>query len=112
MHTVKAVRLQPNFTECHANLGHLYRDKGNLQHSRAYFLTAVHLDPTSADNFNNLACICKDLSLIMEAIEYYGRSLKLDPNNSNVYCNMVHSLQMVRKEKNLHRTKHACAREF
>ena len=95
LHYTEAIRLQPNFTECHAILGHLYRDIGNLQNSRAYFLTAVRLDSSSAENFNNLACICKDLSSIMEAIEYFGRSLKLDPNNTNVYCNMVHSLQMV-----------------
>ena len=30
-HYAEAIRLQPNFVECHANLGHVLRDSGDLQ---------------------------------------------------------------------------------
>ena len=95
VHYQEAIRLQPTFVECHANLGHILRDLGDLQGARTSFLNAVQLDPLSANDFNNLACICKDLSVITEAIEYYTQSWKLAPDNAHVYCNLVHSLQMV-----------------
>jgi protein O-GlcNAc transferase len=57
------------------------------------FTRVVQLAPNSADDFNNLACILKDQGILHEAIHYYQASLKLkaDPN---VFCNLVHSLQM------------------
>eukprot|EP00048_Salpingoeca_helianthica_P024102 m.29717 g.29717 ORF g.29717 m.29717 type:complete len:1284 (-) comp9187_c1_seq1:59-3910(-) len=94
-HYSEAVRLQPDFVECHTNLGHVLRDAGDLQAAAASFTTAVRLNPASADDFNNLACVYKDLGALQEAIANYRQALQLRPDNPNVFCNLVHSLQMV-----------------
>jgi protein O-GlcNAc transferase len=61
----------------------------------AAFSNAVRLNPASADDFNNLACVYKDLGALQEAIYSYRQALCLVPDNPNVFCNLVHSLQMV-----------------
>ena len=66
-----------------------------MQGACASFSTAVRLNPSSADDFNNLACVYKDLGAIQEAIHNYRQALLLRPDNPNVFCNLVHSLQMV-----------------
>lgn len=55
----------------------------------------MRLNPNSADDFNNLACVYKDLGSIQEAITNYRQALCLRPDNPNVFCNLVHSLQMI-----------------
>jgi protein O-GlcNAc transferase len=54
----------------------------------------VRLHP-SADDFNNLACVYKDLGCLPDAIANYRHALQLCQDNPNVFCNLVHSLQMV-----------------
>jgi protein O-GlcNAc transferase len=66
----------------------------NAQGACTSFSNAVRLNP-NADDFNNLACVYKDLGAITEAIANYRQALVLAPNNPNVFCNLVHSLQMV-----------------
>eukprot|EP00041_Stephanoeca_diplocostata_P033651 m.1116883 g.1116883 ORF g.1116883 m.1116883 type:complete len:1270 (+) comp24380_c0_seq5:314-4123(+) len=94
-HYNEALRLHPQFVECHSNLGHVLRDLGDLNGARMSFHNAVQLNPCSADDYNHLACVCKDLGIIHEAIAYYQMSMGLKADNPNVFCNLVHSLKMV-----------------
>jgi protein O-GlcNAc transferase len=59
-HYHEAIRLNPTFTECYSNLGHVLRDLGDLAAARNAFQHAVRLN-ANADDYNNLACVCKDL---------------------------------------------------
>ena len=95
-------------SECHTNLGMALRDLGDMQvrcptplanrhtrqGARTAFMNVIKLGPT-ADDHNNLACVCKDLGIITEAIENYQQALRLAPQNLTVFCNLVHSYQMV-----------------
>ena len=64
-HYTEAIKINPNFVECHTNLGHVYRELGDLNSARTAFLNAVTVNPNSADDFNNLACVCKDLGALL-----------------------------------------------
>ena len=89
-----ALRINPILQECHTNIGLALRDLGDLNGARLAFMNVMRLSPTS-DDHNNLACICKDLGLISEAIEHYQSSFRVDSTNMNVFCNLIHSYQMV-----------------
>ena len=65
-----------------------------MQGARTAFQNCIKLTP-GADDFNNLACVDKDMGFITEAIENFQHALRLNPQNLTVFCNLVHSYQMV-----------------
>lgn len=89
-----AIRMQPDYAQCHANLGHVLREIGDLNGARSSFLNAVRIRP-SAEDYTNLACLSKDLSAVVDAIQYFRLALQIKPEDENVYCNLLHSLLMV-----------------
>jgi protein O-GlcNAc transferase len=89
-----AIRLNAFFHECYTNLGLVLRDLGDLNGARNSFLVCLKLKPT-ADDFNYLACVCKDLGNNAEAVQHFRNSLRMQSDNVHVYCNLVHSQQMI-----------------
>jgi hypothetical protein len=57
-HYSEAIRLQPGFVECHANLGHVLRDSGDLHVSQI-----VHHFESFSRNFDWHLCALMELIL-------------------------------------------------
>src|SRR5262249_27966876 len=50
----EAIRLRPNFTEAHYNLGHALSDSGDIRGAAAAFREAIRLKPDFAEVHDNL----------------------------------------------------------
>ena len=63
----RAIKLKPDHTEAHYNLGIVLKDLGKLQESELSYRRAIKLKPDHAEAYLNLGNILRNLGKLKEA---------------------------------------------
>ena len=99
----KALKLQPNNPESHANMALAYKDQGKPEQAVKHFRESIRLDPYNPVVFNNLGNVLREMSRPEEAIKIYERALKLDGDFAPCWSNLSAALNEAGKRKLAHR---------
>jgi tetratricopeptide (TPR) repeat protein len=79
----KAVAIQPDFDEAHANIGAAYIDLGRPDSAMVHFRRAVEIDSANAGYVYNVGIAWLKLGDTTAAISEFHRALEIDPNFSS-----------------------------
>lgn len=94
-HYQRAVAANPGSPDTHLFLGNALKEAGNPKGAVECYARAIHLNPASPEAHAFLGTVYKDSGNIIEAIAAFRLALKFRPNFVEVYCNLVHSLQLI-----------------
>ena len=83
-----ALRLEPDFSEPHNNLGIVFNDQGKLDEAVACYQRALKLKPDHAEPHNNLGIAFMDQGKLDEAVVCYQRALQLKPDYAAAHNNL------------------------
>jgi len=95
----KALKLQPNNPESHANIALAYKDQGKLEQAVKHFRESIRLDPYAPVVHNNLGNVLREMSRPHEAVKAYERALRLDGDFSQCWSNLAAALNEADKRK-------------
>jgi tetratricopeptide (TPR) repeat protein len=85
---LKAVQMNPNFSESLNNLGVAFADKGQFDKAIENYHKAIQINPDFAESLNNLGVALAAKGRPDEAIENYRKAIKINPN----YCDALDNL--------------------
>ncbi len=83
----KAIKLNPDFTPAHSNLGIILKDLGELKEAEFFTLKAIQLKPDFAEAYSNLGNIMKSHGKFKEAEINYSKSIELNPDYTLGFIN-------------------------
>ncbi|MCB9092592.1 MAG: tetratricopeptide repeat protein [Halobacteriovoraceae bacterium] len=101
-HLLKAVKLAPERSEIHNNLGMAYYFKGSKKNALSHIKHAIKLDPKNTDARSNLASIYLENNMLKRARKEYETILEdlTYPKQHQTYYNLgVLELKLKRPEK-------------
>jgi tetratricopeptide (TPR) repeat protein len=81
-HLLKALALDPDFSEAHTNLGAIYTRAGKIDLAYREFETALRLGPKGAMQYCNLAVAALAMNRVEEAEKEVRSALAIDSRNS------------------------------
>jgi tetratricopeptide (TPR) repeat protein len=81
----QALRLNPNSSQAHHNLGMALQAQGKADAAMAEFRAALQLQPDYESAEHNLANRLADAGRVEEAMTHYLAALRLDPNHAESY---------------------------
>jgi protein O-mannosyl-transferase len=85
---LKAVQMNPNFSESLNNLGVAFADKGQLDAAIENYRKAIQINPDFSESLNNLGVALAASGRPDEAMENYRKAIKINPN----YCDALDNL--------------------
>lgn len=90
----RALELDPDLADAHANLGRIFHQEGRVDRAVQHFSRATDLDPDSATAHFNLGVALEDLHRVDEATVAYRRALILDPRLPEPHFNLSRLLEV------------------
>lgn len=88
----KALRLQSNNPESHANIALAYKDQGKLELAVKHLRESIRLDPYQPVVHNNLGNVLREMARPADAVKAYERALRLDGEFSQCWSNLSAAL--------------------
>ncbi|MDX1976181.1 MAG: tetratricopeptide repeat protein [Pseudanabaenaceae cyanobacterium bins.68] len=76
----KAITLQPDYADAHANLGNVFWQTGDLKNAMLCFQEAIAIDPNFTQVYYNLGLIMADLERLEEAALLLETAIALQPD--------------------------------
>ena len=88
----KAVKIKPDFTAAHFNLGIIYRDYKRISaEAIVHFLNALKLDSTNKVTLYSIAWCNNDKGNYADAVKYAIKALEIDNNYRPGYNELAHA---------------------
>ena len=84
----KAIAINPNYADAHANLGVNYMQKGKFDEAISNLKEAIEIDPMNAGAHFNLGLVYDKKGKVDEAIFEYEKTLDIDPCFAKAYQNL------------------------
>lgn len=91
----KAIALDPDDAEAHANLGLALKDLHRFDEARASFERTIRINPNNPVTHNNLGNVLAALNRNKEAVASYRSALHLDQNYVQCLSNLAGALKAV-----------------
>jgi len=83
-----AVKLDPNSSIAHYNLGRFLAAQGNYADAVTHYRRALSIRPEDTDALNNLGLLLARRGEIEAALEEFQKTVRIDPNYARAYFNM------------------------
>ena len=90
----RAIKINAQAANYHANLGEILRQAGRLDEAVKAIEEAIKLEPNNAQAINNLGIIQYERKQFSEAVASYRRALELLPTMSEALNNLGNALRM------------------
>jgi len=84
----RAVQIEPDFAEAHANLGLMLDRKFDTAAAEICYRRSIELNPTYPQTFLNLGVLCAGKKRFAEAEAAYERAIALDPGSPAGWSNL------------------------
>jgi len=84
----KALELDPEFVQAHANLIILYGKTKQPQKAEEHFRAAVRLNPNHADSYYNYGVLLFEQRKYVEAEEVFRKAVEINPFHSQAFHNL------------------------
>jgi protein O-mannosyl-transferase len=88
----EALRLNPNSSDAHHNLGMTWQFQGSNDQAIAEFAEAARLDANRLDSWSRLAICCAEQNRMAEAEAAFRQIIRLRPQDSGAYGNLGNAL--------------------
>jgi tetratricopeptide (TPR) repeat protein len=89
----RALRLDPEHSDAHVNLGRLLHEAGKPAEAAKHYELALDVDPTSATAAFNLGVALEDLHRSDAAVKAYLLAVELDGSNADAHYNLAGILE-------------------
>jgi len=99
----EALRLQPDLTDAHINLGLLIHNLGNLAQAEECYRRALEYEPKSALAYFNLGVVLEDQQKKSEALAAYTDALKHAPDFFEAHCNLAQLYEQLGRKRDAFR---------
>jgi tetratricopeptide (TPR) repeat protein len=94
-HYEKAIRLKPNFSDAHSNLGAALERLGRTEESRAHFEEALRLAPANTQAAAHVGEMLDEHGEVSAAVTRYTEMLRADPNNAATHFKLGRCLALL-----------------
>jgi len=84
----EAIKINPNFTLAHYNLGNLLKNSNQFEKAEKEFRKAIKINPNLAPAHYNLGNLLKNLKRLEEAEKEYREAIKINPNLAEAHNNL------------------------
>jgi tetratricopeptide (TPR) repeat protein len=84
----KALRLKPDYTDAHHNLGNALRQVGRVQEAIGQYEEALRIQPEYAEAHYNLALAFRQVGRLDDAIHHYERAVHIKPDFAVAHYNL------------------------
>ena len=84
----KAIAINPDYADAHANLGVNYIQKGKFDEAISNLKKAITIDPKNVGAHYNLGLVYDKKSMIDEAISEYEKTIDINPGFAKAYQNL------------------------
>ncbi len=88
----KAIAINPEYSEAHAELGSIYDRRRNFDSAKVHALRAIQINPANAIATYNLGRAYYALKEYPEAIVYLKKTIKMQPGIAIVHLNLARCL--------------------
>ena len=95
----QVLKIDPNHTGAHNNLGDIFKDLGENQKAIGCFEKAIAINSNYAHAHYNLGNTFKDLGELEKSKECYEKVISIDPNNSEALNNLGVIFQELRENQ-------------
>ena len=85
----EVIRLQPELSEPHNNLGNLLSDLKRNEEAEASYRKAIELNPSDATAYNNLVILLRVTDQTEKALPLLEKMIEIDPENFNSYLGIA-----------------------
>jgi len=85
----RGIELDPEFADCHCNLGAVYYNKGNRAEARLCFERCLEVDPGHVEAHFNLANLLEESGSDEAALDHYLEALAADPLYPDLHINLA-----------------------
>ncbi len=85
---LEAIRLDPEHTDAHVNLGRLLHEQGDVDAAARHYRRALELSPSDPTAAYDLGVALQDLGRLEEAARAYRLAIRLEPAHADAYFNL------------------------
>ena len=85
----RGIELDPDFADCHCNLGAVHYNQGRRQQARACFERCLELDEEHIEARFNLANLLEEEGQNEKALHHYRAALVADPDYPDLHINLA-----------------------
>ena len=86
---MEGIRLQPDFADCHCNLGAVYYNQGERKAARGCFERCLEIDAQHVEANFNLANLLEESGQDERALHHYRSAFAADPLYPDLHINMA-----------------------
>ncbi|MBU0711979.1 tetratricopeptide repeat protein, partial [bacterium] len=85
---LRAIELNPEYTDAYNNLGIVYKEQGNYSDAIECFQKAIAINPNFSEAYLNLGSVYNDQENYFDAIKCYKKAIEINPDCSEAYYNL------------------------
>jgi tetratricopeptide (TPR) repeat protein len=86
---MQAIALEPDFADCHCNLGAVHYNRGDRSLARRCFERCLEIDPHHVEANFNLANLMEEVGADDKALHHYQKALAADPLYPDLHINLA-----------------------
>lgn len=90
---MRALEINPDFTEAHYNLATILNEEGNISESLNHYQEVLRINPTSINAYIYLGNMYKNMGDDQKALEFYFKALSINPEYAIAYNNIANIYQ-------------------
>jgi len=90
----EAIRLAPEFSDAHYNLGGVLQSQGSIYQAIAAYRQAIAFDPTYGEAHNNLGTLLENIGDRDNAVAHYRLAIQFQPRQAAAHFNLANALMM------------------
>lgn len=87
-HYIKALEMNPHYSDAHYNLAALLARQGKDEEAIAHFIEALRIEPNRAEAHNDLGVILARQGKIQEATAHFAKAVSINPDYEEAYFNL------------------------
>ena len=85
---IKALEINPRYSDAHYNLGALLVRRGKDQEATAHFIEALRIKPDKVEAHNDLGVVLAKRGEAQKAVVHFSEAIRINSNYAEAYYNM------------------------
>jgi tetratricopeptide (TPR) repeat protein len=104
----RGIELDPDYADCHCNLGAVYYNQGRRSQARRCFERCLEIDDQHIEARFNLANLLEEDGKNEKALHHYRAALVADPSYADIHINLA----LLYEKLGMHEAARACWRRY
>ena len=95
----QVLKINPNYTNAHYNLGVTFKELGENQKAKDCFEKTIEINPNYTNAHNNLGNIFQELGEYQKAKDCFEKTIEINPNYTNAHYNLGITFKELRENQ-------------